>query len=158
MLTMANFEKSFIYILSDEGGFVNDPRDRGGMTKYGISKKRFPNIDIESLTRTDAEGLYREHYWDNTMFKDIDNQDIANKLFGLSINMGYAGAAVQRALRAANGVLLKEDNVIGSKTIAAINACDPVGLLAALKSEAAGIYRSFKDKYHEKGWLNRVYR
>ncbi len=68
---------------------------------------------------------------------------------------------IQRALRSAGRDVI-EDGLLGPKTIAAINAVDVSDLLAALKSEAAGYYRSIaasnpKQRKFLKGWLNRAY-
>lgn len=50
-------------ILKWEGGYVNDPNDPGGETKYGISKASYPHLDISSLTENDAEQIYYTDYW-----------------------------------------------------------------------------------------------
>ncbi len=59
-----NFEKSVAFVLRREGGYVNDPNDPGGETKYGISKRSYPDIDIKALTEKQAKGIYRRDYWD----------------------------------------------------------------------------------------------
>jgi len=51
------------FVLSWEGGYVNDPRDPGGETKYGISKRAHPDVDIKNLTIEQAKAIYREEYW-----------------------------------------------------------------------------------------------
>jgi lysozyme family protein len=80
----------------------------------------------------------------------------------LCINMGNVSAhkCLQRAVRAASGEILTEDGVLGVKTIAVVNRSDEKLLMPALKSEAAGYYRSIKYKGSQdflKGWLNRAY-
>lgn len=59
------FQKCIKFVMSDdvEGGYVNDPKDPGGETKFGISKRAFPGEDIKNLTRERAEVLYYQHYW-----------------------------------------------------------------------------------------------
>lgn len=52
---------SFI-IKYNEGGYVNDPNDPGGETKYGISKRSYPNLDIKNLTIDQAVAIYRKDY------------------------------------------------------------------------------------------------
>lgn len=46
-----------------EGGYVNDPNDKGGETKYGITKATYPNLDIKNLTKDVAIDLYIKHFW-----------------------------------------------------------------------------------------------
>ena len=52
-------------ILEFEGGYSNDKDDSGGETKYGISKKAFPKVDIEKLDKTSAMMLAQENYYDD---------------------------------------------------------------------------------------------
>ena len=51
-------------MLRVEGGYSNNSSDPGGETKYGISKRSFPNLDIPNLTREQAIEIYKSHYWD----------------------------------------------------------------------------------------------
>lgn len=61
-----NFELAMDFIMRDdiEGGYVNHPNDPGGETKYGISKRTFPQEDIKNLTKERAYELYKQHFWD----------------------------------------------------------------------------------------------
>lgn len=51
-------------LLHLEGGYVNDPADPGGETRYGISKRAYPLEDIRALTPERAGALYRRDYWE----------------------------------------------------------------------------------------------
>lgn len=53
-----------------DDGYVNDPNDPGGETKYGISKKAYPNLNIKELTLEDALALYHRDYW--SVAKSLD--------------------------------------------------------------------------------------
>lgn len=66
-----NFEKAIKFIFKWEGGYVNDPLDPGGETKYGISKRSYPNVDIRELTEQDAKDLYWRDYWDKAGCEDL---------------------------------------------------------------------------------------
>jgi len=55
---MDAFEVALNFVLKWEGGYVNDPRDSGGETKFGISKKAYPNLDIKNLTQQQAGEIY----------------------------------------------------------------------------------------------------
>lgn len=57
------FRRCIAFVFEREGGYVNHPKDKGGETKYGISKRAFPNLDIKSLTKKNAEIIYFKHYW-----------------------------------------------------------------------------------------------
>jgi hypothetical protein len=60
---VSNFDTAFGIIVGIEAGYVNDPRDPGGETKYGISKRRYPAEDIPNLTLERAKFLYQRDYW-----------------------------------------------------------------------------------------------
>lgn len=52
------------FVLPQEGGYVNDPNDAGGETNFGISKRKYPEVDIKGLTDLAAVAIYRRDYWD----------------------------------------------------------------------------------------------
>ena len=58
-----NFEEIIEQVLEHEGGYVNDPDDPGGETKFGIAKKFNPDVDIKNLTKEGAKEIYRQKYW-----------------------------------------------------------------------------------------------
>src|SRR3546814_17365189 len=60
----AGFDSAVARVFGDEGGFVDDPVDRGGATNFGISSRAHPDVDVASLTREDAVTLCRERYWE----------------------------------------------------------------------------------------------
>lgn len=58
-----NFLKAFDLTVGLEGSYSNDPSDPGGETKYGISKRYHPTLDIKNLTLEQAEAIYLKEYW-----------------------------------------------------------------------------------------------
>jgi len=64
MVEMEKFRKSLQFTLKHEGGYVNHPADPGGETKWGISKRAYPDLDIGNLTPLDAANIYAKDYWD----------------------------------------------------------------------------------------------
>ena len=157
------FLKVIEVILDHEGGYVDDPDDRGGETKFGISKQSYPYLDIPALDVEAAKTIYFEDYWQPERYHEIRDLSLIVKLFDLGINVGrrMAHRLIQRALRSVGRDVI-EDGLLGPKTIAAMNAVDVSALLSALKSEAAGYYRSIaashpKQRKFLKGWLNRAY-
>jgi lysozyme family protein len=59
----SDFERCLAFVLRWEGGYSNNPADRGGETNWGISKRAYPNVDIASLTREEAAAIYHSDYW-----------------------------------------------------------------------------------------------
>ena len=158
------FEKAFKYTITNEGVYANDHDDIGGETKYGISKRSYPNLDIKNLTLEEAKKIYFCDYWLKGKFEQIADENIATQLFDLSTNLGIKAETIvlQRALRSV-GINVQEDGLLGSVTLSATNNADPNALLAAIKSEAAGYYRliAAKNPQQQKflsGWLSRAYR
>ena len=66
-----NFEEIIDHVIDHEGGYVNDPKDLGGETKYGISKRWYPEINIKDLTIDDAKNIYYEDYWVPSRAQDL---------------------------------------------------------------------------------------
>ena len=66
---MSNLPQAFAFIAiwewgnRKDGGYTNDPVDPGGETKWGISKRAHPDIDIKSLTKEEALIIYEKEYW-----------------------------------------------------------------------------------------------
>lgn len=70
------FERAFSCVLQNEGVYVNDPSDSGGETKYGISKRSYPNLDIKNLTLEEAKKIYFCDYWLKGKFEQIIYENI----------------------------------------------------------------------------------
>lgn len=160
---MADFRRAVEVMLSHEGGWSDDPTDPGGRTRWGISQRSYPDVDVENLTREAAIAIYRRDWWDRYGYGAIVDQALATKIFDLAVNVGAKRAhmLLQQALRAA-GATVRVDGVLGPATIAAIAAVKPGELLAALRSEAAGFYRILELRSPPlgrfiNGWLNRAY-
>jgi lysozyme family protein len=159
----SKFLKAFDYLMMHEGGYSKDPKDAGGETKFGISKRSYPHLDIKNLTQDQARQIYFCDFWMKCKCEDVADENVAIKLFDLAVHAGIPQAVklIQRALRAA-GTQVVEDGIIGPITLKAINEADSTDLLAALKSEAAVYYRLLakanpsQQKFIE-GWLNRAY-
>ena len=61
---LTEFNEIIEVVLHHEGGYVNDPKDPGGETNFGIAKRSHPDVDIKNLTKDGAKEIYKEHYWD----------------------------------------------------------------------------------------------
>jgi len=83
-----SFEKIFQFTMQWEGGskYTNDSDDPGGGTKYGISQKENPDIDVQNLTEEQAMGIYQQRYWDHVAQGKDDDMDMA--AFDSAVNCG----------------------------------------------------------------------
>ncbi|TZF84507.1 hypothetical protein FW774_05835 [Pedobacter sp. BS3] len=143
---MANFSTAFQLTMGNEGGYANNPADRGGETYKGIARNFWPSwkgwpivdqvknakpasLDKALASRTDLQNLvqdfYKVHFWDINKLDSISEQDIANELFDTGVNMGTSVAAkfLQEALNYSNKNQtsypdLIVDGDIGPKTLA----------------------------------------
>lgn len=152
-------------VLQDEGGHVWNPDDPGGETKFGISKREYPNLDIANLSRDQAIAIYWRDWWQRYGFDRLHDAAVAAKVFNLAVNIGPGPAirCLQRALRAFD-LILVEDGILGRNTTGAANFLSPAeALLIGLKCEAAGYYRQLAAERGAAGqefldgWLNRAY-
>ena len=84
-----NFTLALTFSLRWEGGdkYTNDPVDPGGETKYGISKRAYPDVDIKSLTLEEATLLYKKDYWDKAGCESMEKQ-LAIVVFDSAVNCG----------------------------------------------------------------------
>src|SRR4051812_42260066 len=89
---MVNFDVAFDRLINHEGNYVNNPADPGGETKFGISKRAYPNVDIKNLTRDQAKEIYRKDFW-NVVGDSVDAA-IRFQVFDFAVNAG-----IQTAIR-----------------------------------------------------------
>lgn len=142
--------------LRDDGGYVNDPVDAGGETKYGISKRAFPNVDIKSLTMDGAVKIYHDHYW-KPAFCDEWAGPVALITFDSAVQHGAKSAI--KMLQECAGV--KDDGIIGNQTRAAVHSSDVEYLTARYVLRRSRYYaRIIKNKPEQvrfiEGWHNRL--
>lgn len=160
---MSHFHFAFAELMEHEGGYVDNPSDPGGETKYGISKRSYPTLDIRNLTKTHAAEIYERDYWRRFYLHQIHDARVATKILLMCVvrRPETAVKLVQSALCAAEHPV-EVDGFIGPKTIHAINASDPAMLLGALRSESANHFRRLVEKKPSlrvflNGWLRRAY-
>lgn len=158
----ARFIRAVERVLTEEGGYVRNPSDPGGETRYGISRREYPRLDLRSLTREQAIAIYYRDFWRKQNYAELP-APLGEKLFDLAVNMGPAEAVrcIQRALRACSH-RVDEDGVLGPVTVAAARSVAPGALNSALRSEAAAYYRLTAARWRGEceflaGWLNRAY-
>lgn len=130
---MSAFDQAFEIVVGHEGGYVNNPADPGGETKYGISARSYPSVNIGALTLDGAKQIYQRDYWSKAGC-DLCDPGLALIVFDAAVNNGV-GQAV-RWLQAAVGV--SADGVIGPATRAAIQNAKAEEAIVAM--HAARIY------------------
>lgn len=98
-----NFDYAFTRLLGHEGQYSNDPKDPGGETNWGISKRSYPSVDIKNLSRWAAEDIYRRDFW-NKIQADKLPGGLAFQLFDFAVNSGIETAVryLQRAIGVAD--------------------------------------------------------
>ena len=117
---LVNFDEIIEVVLHHEGGYVNDPKDPGGETNFGIAKRSHPDVDIANLTKEDAKIIYYQDYWMKNRVPQLPD-DLKHIYLDMCVNQGR-GRAVKILQRAANakGADLKVDGGLGPKTIGAL--------------------------------------
>ena len=119
-MAASNFEKALETILHHEGGFVNHPRDPGGMTNLGVTKRVWEEWtqveaserEMRSLTPEKVGPLYKARYWDKVKGDDLPSGlDLA--VFDWAVNSGPGRAA--KKLQAMIGTAV--DGGIGPNTL-----------------------------------------
>jgi len=156
---LSNFDSAFERILKFEGGLTNDV---GGITKYGISQKAYPNLDIKNITVDQAKYIYYNDYWKPLKLDEVLNDETAAHLFDIAVNTGKS-RAVRMAQDTLNelGFNLTSDGIMGSKTLHAINGSSPSSFNTILKNKRIKFYndlalRSDTYKKYLKGWIKRA--
>jgi len=157
----AEFENAFERTLSMEGGYVSDPDDPGGETRWGISKAAYPSEDIANLSLERAKEIYYRDYWRLHQL-DLLRGDVAAEVFDTAVNMGHA-TAVRIAQEAANylGATLKVDGQLGYLTATALNRVAGPDLLKVLNglqlARYVGLVRDDPQRQkYARGWLKRI--
>jgi lysozyme family protein len=168
---MATFDEAIKVVLGpeldghgDEGGYVNDPDDPGGETKYGITKRAYPNLSIRELTVAQAEQIYERDFW-MPAWGGIRSQVVANKLFDLGVNQDAPGfnhrLQAVKTLQRALGI--KADGWFGPATLSAVNAVPDSKLLPEWRAQCARFYGLVVARRPESvkyllGWMRRAVR
>ena len=150
---MGDFHRCIDRILAEEGGRSNHPADPGGLTKYGISKRSYPTLDIAGLTLDDAKALYRRDYW-QVLHGDQLPSGLDLLMLDCAINQGPVTAIklLQRTLR------IQDDGIIGPETLSAAAVAMP-GLLDAFAAERALRYElNPNEATFGRGWYRRLLR
>ncbi len=156
-----NLSSCLAHTLSYEGGFVDDPRDPGGATIFGITLATFRSVrrnaklgvaQLKSLTRAQAETIYSTSYYLPVRADQLP-PGIDLMTGDMAVNAGCGTAAV--ILQEALGV--EADGAIGPVTVAAAVAANSACVIAAMATGQTMFYRGLTTfPMFGKGWLARV--
>lgn len=182
MTNYENFKRALSFVLGNEGGYSNDPLDRGGETNLGITQStldrarregigRLPQ-GVKDLKREQAEEIYRVLYWEASK-ADMMPYPLSTLHFDAAVNHGVGGAGklLQKTLnnyaqKAGLEVRVEVDGAVGPKTLSALCQCLDLKGNVPLICE---IYCNEREKFYRaivasrpdqsrflRGWLNRL--
>ena len=154
------FSEALEIILHHEGGYVNHPKDPGGETNMGVTKRVYEDFggtkDMKELTREDVEPIYKKNYWDRVKGDDLpDGLDLM--IFDFAVNAG-TGRAAKFIQRLVNTTV---DGGIGPNTLGKIKEY----VVTYGIEETISSYALMRQNYYEslstfdtfgKGWTRRV--
>lgn len=146
------FEDAVEIILKHEGGYVNNPKDPGGETNFGISKRSYPDLDIKNLTIEEAKNIYRSDYWNRIHGDDIPEK-IRLLVFDCAVNQGAYLA--MRLLQECVNVL--PDGLFGTRTMDAVWDVDQEEFILKYAQMRLREYTKIKNwDYYGVGWSKRL--
>lgn len=162
------FDRAMAFVLQWEGGESNDPRDPGGLTKFGISAAAHPEVESPLFNLEDAKRIYRERYWDKLHLDELPDP-MSLVLFDTAVNLGPPRAALflQKAINTMCDLAapLAEDGNLGPVTLKAAKedywpwtVFIAVTICAIRLEFYAGLARGAKSRYAPflAGWVRRV--
>ena len=155
-----NFDEALAAVLIHEGGYVNNPKDPGGMTNLGVTKKVWEEWvghpvgekEMRALTPDTVAPMYRKKYWDAIKGDELPT-GLDYLMFDFAINAG-PGRAIKTMQKA---IGTTPDGVIGPKTMQALKDADQKDLVAKFSMEKELFYKALPTfATFGKGWMRRV--
>lgn len=147
-----NFDQAFERVIGHEGGYVNNPADPGGETKFGISKRSYPMENIKALTLERAKAIYHRDYW-GPAGCDAVPDGLRFDLFDMAVNSGVTTAI--RTLQNAAGV--RADGVLGPVTLQAVSAMGGPRIMARFNGwRLAFMANTPQWDTFSRGWARRI--
>jgi len=154
-----NFEKSLELVLQAEGGFINHPKDPGGMTNLGVTKAVYDKWigrasteeEMRALKPEDVAPIYKKNYWDK-IYGDQLESGLDFALFDWAVNSGpgRAAKAIQRIVGAT------QDGAIGPKTMQKIANNETKFMIEKLHDQRQAFYEGLSTfKHFGRGWTRR---
>lgn len=180
---MASFDVAYRITERNEGGYANNPKDRGGETYKGVARRFHPNPDIWNyvdqiksqvpqgpgyVSRLNKQlsqcqplqvGIYRFYkyeFWDKNNLSLVSDQNVANRIYDMTVNAG--GNAIKLVRRV---IGTREGTTLGPEHVRVINTIEGGQLVGRLKDAMANYYKAIVDKNPSQGvflvgWLSRL--
>lgn len=150
-----NFDAVMVEVLAHEGGYVNHPKDPGGETNFGISKRSYPKEDIKRLSRDRAKSIYRRDFWEKIRGDDLP-AGVDLVVMDASVNSGVK-RGVAWAQKAAGLSAAQADGLMGPVSLRAISKANPFDVIKRACSIRMGFLRGLRTwGTFGKGWSRRV--
>lgn len=148
---MTPFTRAVAFVLRWEGEWSDDPADAGGRTRWGISSRSHPGIDLDSLTREQAQELYEVKYWRLAHCEQMP-WPLALALFDGAVQHGVIPAVrfLQHALH------VRVDGVPGPETIEAAQQAPAGDVLTSYLARRACLYATLAEEFRY-GWFRRLF-
>ncbi|MCK8464832.1 holin-associated N-acetylmuramidase [Aliiroseovarius sp. S1339] len=180
---MKSVEEIATEIVAREGGYVNDPDDPGGATKYGVTIHTMRHLgldldrdgqvtskDVKALTRDQARDIFLKHYFQKPRLAELP-RPLQASVFDMYVNAGGNAVRVLQKLFIKMGYELAVDGALGPKTLGVARAAMKVApdhLVDAYGIERRNYYYRLADrrptsrKYAKRrdggkgGWITRA--
>ena len=161
---MADKNKLIPTIKKWEGGYSDNPNDRGGATNSGVTLAVYQSVygksktknDLKKMTSDQWDYIFTKLYWNKWKADEIKNQSIANILVDWVWMSGYGTIKKIQSLFG-----LTADGIVGNKTISYINSQDQEEVFNKIWNRRKQFYESLvknnpSQKVFLKGWMNRL--
>lgn len=147
-----NFDQAFEKLIGHEGGYVDNPADPGGETKFGVSRRAYPLENIKAMTLERAKALYLRDYWGPAGCDAVPDA-IKFDLFDMAVNSGPVTAI--KTLQRAVGTT--PDGLLGPITLQAANAMPGARLVARFNGLRLYLMADLKTwPVFGRGWAKRI--
>lgn len=171
--TMADFNQAYQIVKRWEGGYTDNPNDRGNYnsrgelvgTNFGIAAFVYEDVigrpptasDMRNITQGEAAAIFRTRFWDRIKADLIFDQSVANIFFDGAVNHGTS-----RGTKLLQEVLgITQDGIVGPQTLNAINMGDSRQIFNAYQNRRRDFYDELIDvnprfEVFRDGWRNRI--
>lgn len=149
-----DFDTAFERVIGHEGGYVNNPADPGGETKFGISRRSYPAENIAGMTLERAKQIYQRDFWGPAGCDAVPDA-IRFDLFDMAVNSGIKPAI--KTLQRTVGETA--DGVLGPRTLAACSSMPGPRLVARFGAYRIQFITELPDEWWQhfgRGLMNRI--
>lgn len=151
---MSSFDDAFESLIGNEGGYVNNPKDPGGETMWGVTARVARAYGyagaMKDLPKATAKDIAKKLYWDPLQLDTFDPR-VSFQIFDANYNGGHPVIWMQGAAGT------KVDGIIGPQTVASVQETDPLRFMMRWNSLRLSYFTSLKTwPTFGKGWANRI--